>query len=294
MDYKDYYKILGVNKNATASEIKKAFRKLAVKYHPDKNQGDESLEEKFKEVNEANEVLGNPEKRKQYDKLGNNWKNARQQGSGSSYQGEPSDLFGEEGGFSDFFQSIFGRSHQEGRGSQNVKGRDYQTSIELTLEEAYHGASRIIQLNNQKIRITTKPGAYSGQSLRVKGKGEVSLAGGAKGDVYVKIKVLPHHLYQRKGNDLVYKLAIDLYTIVLGGDAKINTFSGPVKVNIPAGSQLDKIMRLKGKGMPIYGENEQRGDLLVRLKVIFPKQLSNEEKVLFQQLKNLKKETILN
>jgi len=308
MDYKDYYKILGVGKKATAAEIKKAYRKLAVKYHPDKNQGDKKAEEKFKEVNEANEVLGNPEKRKQYDEIGENWKYQQQSrqggadpsqyggqpgGGGYSYEGDPSEFFGGQGDFSAFFQNIFGNARGGGQ-QRKFKGQNYQAEMELTLEEAYHGTARILQLESKKIRITTKPGSYDGQTLRIKGKGAPGINGGVAGDLYIKLKVAPHHLYQRKGDDLIYSLNVDLYTAILGGKATVNTFSGPVSTTIPKGIQPGKMLRLKSKGMPLYGKKKKWGDLLVKIEVALPQHLSEKETELFQQLRELQQETSVN
>ena len=311
MDYKDYYKILGVDKKASQDEIKKAYRKLAVKYHPDKNPGDEAAEEKFKEINEANEVLGDPEKRQKYDELGENWQHFQQgggQGSGFDwsqwqqqpgggryyYEGGASD-FGDEG-FSDFFENIFGG--MGGRGGQRRraqgKGQDYEANMEITLEEAYHGTSRILQLQNQKIRINTKPGTQDGQKLRIKGKGAPGFNGGPAGDLFINVSVLPHSLYQRKGNDLIQKINVDLFTAVLGGKTEINTFSGPVKVTIPQGTQNDKTLRIKGKGMPLYGKKDQFGSMLVKININIPSNLSEEQKELFEKLRALEAEKTTN
>ncbi|RMG76946.1 MAG: J domain-containing protein [Bacteroidetes bacterium] len=309
MEYKDYYKILGVDKNATKDEIKKAYKKLAKKYHPDRNPGNKEAETKFKEINEAYEVLSDDEKRQKYDTLGENWRNFQQSGGqggfdwsqwtagndGGSYyyyEGDPSDIFGESG-FSDFFETIFGSgrrrsgfgSQQHTRQSRAFKGQDYKTDITITLEEAYHGTSRIINVNGNKIRINIKPGSYDGQKLKVKGKGAPGINGGENGDLYIHIHIPEHYLYQRKGDDLYQKINIDLYTAVLGGKAEVNTFTGPVKVKIPAGTQPGKKLRLKGKGMPKYNLPGQFGDMYVEVNVKIPTDLSAEEKELFEKLK---------
>lgn len=305
MDYKDYYKVLGVDKNASQAEIKKAFRKLAVKYHPDKNPGDIAAEERFKEINEANEVLSDPEKRQKYDELGANWKNFQQSGGANydwnqwqqqpggqsfHFQGDPSEMFG-EGDFSDFFQNIFGGGQGArggGRRTASYAGNDYRAEIELTLEEAYHGTNRVLQLENQKIRINTKPGTSDGQTLRVKGKGAPGLNGGPNGDLYLNIHVLPHHLYARKENDLYQNVSIDLYKAVLGGEIEVNSFTGPVRITLPAGVQNEHKLRLKGKGMPIYGKSNY-GDMFIIVKVIIPKNLSEKQRQLFKELQDLEK-----
>ncbi|MEQ8910331.1 MAG: J domain-containing protein [Vicingaceae bacterium] len=298
MEYKDYYKTLGVPKTATAAEIKKAFRKLAVKYHPDKNQGDKAAEEKFKEANEANEILSDPEKRKQYDELGANWKNRQQSANsaqsqqGYGYQGDPSQFYGSEGDFSDFFEHIFNQSRQGGGRRTAYKGQDLQGEMVLTFEEAYFGTSRIIQLDNQKIRIKTKAGSKDQQVLKIPGKGLAGMNKGTKGDLYVKLTVLPDHRYQRKGDDLVMPLNVDLYTAILGGKLTVATMKGNIKLTIPAGTQPDNLLRVKGKGMPVYNKKGNYGDLLVKVKVQIPKQLSVEEKELLKKLQQLKtKET---
>ena len=297
MDYQDYYHILGIKKTATEDEIKKAYRKLALKYHPDKNPGDKKAEEKFKQITEANEVLSDPEKRKQYDQLGENWRQYKQTGKQggfnwsqgfepggeSFYHGRTSDYF--TGDFSDFFNNLFGGGSR--RKKTAYKGTDYQTEIDLTLEEAYHGTTRILQIHNQKIRITTKPGTRDGQQLRIRGKGQAGVNGGPAGDLFVKINVGHHHLYERKGNDLTQTLTLDVYTAVLGGKVEINTFTGAVRVNIPPGTQNDKVLRLKNKGMPVYGKKGRFGDMLVKINIQIPTRLSQKERELFNELKQL-------
>lgn len=316
MNYKDYYEILGVGKEATAKEIKKSFRKLAAKYHPDKNQGDKAAEEKFKEINEAYEVLKDADKRQKYDTLGANWE-AYQQGGyqgnpfgqggfGQSssdgqtfyYQGDPSDFFQRTGGdqgadYSSFFESFFGGGGQfQQRQARPRKGRDMQAEMEITLLEAYQGSSRTFTLNGKNMRIQIKPGAYDGQKLRLKGKGHSGRNGGANGDLYLVIKLLKASNFEREGNDLVYQKTVDLYDAVLGGKVKVPTLEGTLlKVKIPAGSEPNKTLRLKGKGMPLYKTPTQHGDLLVKLKVEIPKDLSEQERKLFEQLRGLRKET---
>jgi len=304
MEYKDYYKTLGVDKKASQDDIKKAYRKLAVKYHPDKNKDNKSAEEKFKLINEANEVLSDPEKRKKYDTLGENWRQYEQAGSRPSggprsgngrsgpftYEGDFGDIFGEGGGsgFSDFFEQFFGRGATGGgRGgrSAHFKGQDYQTDMEITLEEAYHGTHRLIQLEDEKLRIATKPGVHDDQQLRVKGKG----GKGSKdnhGDLYVRVHVAPHPRYSRKSDDLYMAHTIDLFTAVLGGYTIVDTMSGQVKVKIDPGTQNGKTIRIKSKGMPVYGKTNQFGDLYVQLQVHVPEQLTDRQRELFEQLKS--------
>jgi len=293
MDYKDYYKVLGVDKKASPDEIKKAYRKLAVQHHPDKNPGNKEAEEKFKLANEANEVLSDPEKRKKYDELGENWqqyeRSANQEGGNPFGAAGGSQHFYTEGEGADFFEQFFGgRTGGSGRAqsrSANFRGGDYETEMEITLDEAYLGTSRIIQLENEKLKITTKPGAYTDQVLRIKGKGAKGSSEQHHGDLYVRIKVKPHPQFTRKGDDLNITHPIDLYTALLGGDAVVNTLSGQVKIKITEGTQNGKTIRLKGKGMPIYEESAKFGDLYVQLQVQIPEKLNDKQKELFNQIK---------
>ena len=304
MDFKDYYKILGVQKKATQEEIKKAYRKLAVKYHPDKNAGDKAAEEKFKEISEANDVLGDPEKRKKYDELGANWKYAQQQGKagadfgqyykqygdpggGFTYEGDPRDIFGGGGGFSDFFESIFGRGSGGRRRTAGLKGQDFSAETSISLEEAFHGTRRLITLEGQQLRIALKPGIAEGQTLRLKGKGAPGRNGGQPGDLYLTIHISPHPGYARKGDDLYYDVKIDLFTAVLGGKITIPTLQGDKKITIPEGTDSGKSLRLKQLGMPRYGKPDQYGDLYVKVDIEVPKNLSPEEKDLLMKLKSM-------
>lgn len=312
MQYKDYYKILGVSKNASQDEIKKSYRKLAVKYHPDKNPDDKNTEERFKEVSEAYEVLRDPEKRKKYDRLGANWKDYEHAGAGGFdfsraragapgggnyyFEGDLGDLFGDTGaggGFSDFFKAFFGdmggMQTGFGRGHRSVQGNDLRAEMDITLSEAYHGTSRILSVDGEKLRVNIKPGAYNGQELRIKGKGGRGMGGGIRGDLYVKIRIQPEKNYLLQGSDLVYKADVDLCTAVLGGKIEINSLAGKLNVQIPKGSQSGKKLRLKGKGMPVYGNPGTSGDLIVQLNVVIPEHLSQEEMNLFKKLKEIRK-----
>ncbi|MBJ2175684.1 J domain-containing protein [Aureibaculum sp. A20] len=308
MNYKDYYKTLGVKKDATSKEIKKAYRKLAAKYHPDKNPNDKTAEDKFKELNEANEVLSDKEKREKYDTLGSNWdayqntgdnwreyaNQANQRGSNSRYaQGDPSDIFGQgaAGGedFSSFFETFFG-----GRGNQSsFSGGDTKAEMPITLLEAYEGSKRTFEIHNEKLRITIKPGSYDGLQLKIKGKGQKGVKGGKRGDLYIILKVQPDARFKRRANDLIYNANVDLYTAILGGKIKVPTFSGSLNITVPKNSNTGKTLRLKGKGMPKYGKPSLYGDLLVKLNVSLPKNLTHEEENLFKELQKLhKKEPI--
>lgn len=297
---KDYYSILGVKKQATDEEIKKAFRKLAVKYHPDKNSGNKEAEEKFKEINEAYEVLSDPDKRKKYDQYGANWNqfNGAGQGphqynnagGGQYYQGDPGEFFGPGEDFSDIFGEFFNRTGAGAsgakRGSRKRKGQDYQSEMSISLEEAFHGTARVITLHEQKVRITLKPGAYSGLMIRLAGKGAPGANGGQPGDLYITIQVLPHAVYRREGDHIRQTVQVDLFTAVLGGEQEVNTLSGTLKIKIPTGTQNGKLLRIRGKGMPVYNMQGQTGDLLLEIQVLIPEQLTPEQQKLFRQLQS--------
>jgi curved DNA-binding protein len=308
MTYKDYYKILGVGKTATQDEIKKAYRKLANKYHPDKTKGDKAAEEKFKDINEANGILCDPVKRKKYDQFGADWKHyeeAGQQPGGfdwSKYTGgrsgqahtmsqeEFSAMFGDEG-IGNIFETIFGQQSggKSGRRSKERKGEDFEAETTLTLEEAYHGSDRLLKIQDQTIKITMKPGIADGQVLRVAGKGGRGSSGGPNGDLYITIRVAPHAEFQRRGNDLYCDRAVDLYTAVLGGKARIKTMKGAVNVDITRETQNGKILRLLGLGMPVYGTKNEFGNMYVTVVIKLPDRLSEQEVELFKQLLSLRK-----
>jgi len=306
MEFKDYYKILGVDKSATIDEIKKAYRKLAVKYHPDKNPGNKVAEEKFKELSEANEVLSNPEKRKKYDELGENWRQYENQGgqskggfdwsqyqSGGGQQYYSSGGFDNEEHFSDFFESIFGRGgFNDGGGGRRTaskrKGNDYQAEVALSLEEAYAGTTRLLEVNGEKLQMKFK-GVRDGQTLKIKGKGGQGVYGGERGDIYVTVHLPEHPHFERKGDDLYCDAPVELYTAVLGGKAPIRTMKGAINMDIPKETDNGKVFRLKGMGMPKFGKDNEFGDLYAKVKIILPKKLSEKEVELFQQLALLKK-----
>ena len=301
MDYKDYYKILSIDKKASQDEIKKAYRTLAVKYHPDKNPDNKAAEEQFKLANEANEVLGNPEKRKKYDELGENWQQYEKQGNQHAgtpfggnqggqyrYESNGNDSFDNQSDFSDFFEQFFsGGGKSAGRRTQNRRGGDYETEMEITLEEAHQGTSRTIQVDQEKLRITTKPGSYNDQQLRIKNKGAKGSSADLRGDLFVRIKVNNHPDFDRKGDDLFHTQTIDLYTAVLGGEVLVKTLSGQVKIKVAAGTQNGKSIRLKGKGMPIYDKKDIFGDFYLEIKVQIPDKLTDKQQELFEQLKEI-------
>ncbi len=303
MEFIDYYKVLGVSKNATQDEIKKAYRKLARKYHPDVNPGDKEAELKFKQINEANEVLSNPENRKKYDQYGKDWKHAEEfekarksqrsrAGSGwggthFTYEHHGGDF--SEADFSDFFESIFGHAYSRGgQRRRSFRGQDYQAELALTLEEAYTDHKRTIEVNGKKLRITVPAGIKDGQTIKLKGHGGPGVEGGPNGDLYITFRFIPHPLYTRKGNDLYMTHTIDLYTSLLGGKVKIPTLSGTVQVTIKPETPNGHKIRLKGKGYPVYKKPGQFGDLYVTLQVELPKNLSPQEKELFEKLRDLR------
>lgn len=301
MDYQDYYKTLGVDKKASQLEIKKAYRRLALKYHPDKNPDNKEAEERFKQISEANQVLSDPEKRSQYDQLGENWKHYQGTGKGrddfdwSRWGGTPRGTYQyrqggpgifDEADFSDFFNTIFGAGRQT-RGGGPFKGQDYRAQLQITLEEACFGASRVIKLEGEKLRLKIKPGVHDGQVLKVKGKGAADAGKGPRGDLYVNIHITAHPLYKRKGNDIHQTIKLDLYTAVLGDNIVISTLTGKVKLKVPPGTQNGKTMRLKGKGFPKYGKKDQSGDLLIKVEIVLPENLTEEQQGLFRKLKEL-------
>jgi len=305
---KDYYSILGVKKDATDDEIKKSYRKKAVKFHPDKNPGNKEAEEKFKELNEAHEVLSDPDKRKKYDRFGENWNRVDESqadgggqyqyspGGGQTfyYEGDPSEFFGQEEDLSDLFE-MFGRqskassagsSRSKRAGSNRFKGQDLHAELAITLEEAYEGTAKIFEINNQKIRIKLKPGTYEGLIIRLPGKGTPGSNEGPNGDLYITIHVLPHPIYERDGDNIKMVIPVDLFTAVLGGEKEVTTLAGKIKVKIPPGTQNGKILRIPGKGMPLYDQPGSYGDLLLEIRVQIPEKLTDQQKELFTQLQS--------
>ena len=305
---RDYYEILGVSKSATPEEIKKAYRKLANKYHPDKNKGDKSGEEKFKDINEANGILSDPVKRKKYDQFGADWKQYEESGqqpggfdwskytggrSGQEHtmsQEEFNAMFGEEG-IGNIFETIFGQQGggRSGRRSKASKGEDFEAETTLTLEEAYHGSTRLLKVHDQTIKITMKPGIADGQVLRVAGKGGRGSNGGSNGDLYITVRIAPHDEFQRRGNDLLCERTVELYTALLGGKAMIKTIKNTVNVDIPKETQNGKVLRLLGLGMPVYGAKNEFGNMYVTVIVHLPEYLSEQEIDLFKKLSLLRK-----
>jgi curved DNA-binding protein len=312
VDYKDYYKILGLDKSATKDQIKKAYRKLAREYHPDVNPNNPEAEQRFKEVNEAHEVLSDDEKRQKYDQLGADWQRYQQaggpgrsqstggfdwsqyaQGGAGGFGGFSSDAGGFEGAdFSDFFSSIFG-GMGGGRASGGTRpgaGQDYQAELELTLEEAYKGGPRTITVNGKNLRLTVQPGVEDGQTIRLRDQGAPGRNGGPNGCLYITFRILPDPRYTRTENDLTMDVPVSIYKALLGGEQIVDTLSGPVKIKIKPETQNGTRLRLRGKGFPVYKQAGQYGDLYLRLTLTLPQNLSNQEKELVQQLAALRGE----
>ncbi len=313
MEYKDYYKILGVDKDASAEDIKKAYRKLAVRYHPDKNPDNPQAAEKFREITEAHEVLGDPEKRKKYDALGSDWKRFQQNGAGNwgdwfnqygnnyrgagdytSYSAGAEDIFENLGGFSDFFESIFGGGGFAGstghrRARRPRKGGDYEADLHISLEEAANGANKTIQVGDKKLRIRIAPGTVSGQRLRLAGQGGQGIAGGPKGDLFITIHIDKHPHFEQHDRDLIYTMDVDLYTALLGGKKQFQLLNGKkINLTIPAETDNGTLLRIPGKGMAAT-DGRQSGDLLVKVQIRIPHNLKDDEKELIRQLAEKRK-----
>ena len=297
MAYIDYYKILGLEKSASADDIKKAYRKLARKYHPDLNPNDKTANKHFQEINEANEVLSDPEKRKKYDEYGENWQHAEQYeqskraqqqqqpfGSGA-YQGGFSDAGFGGADFSDFFASMFGSAgRSSSRGSNRFKGQDLQAELEIGLLDAYSTHKRTITVNGKNLRITIPAGIANGQVIKLKGQGMPGTNGGSNGDLFITFNIMEHPIYKRLQDDLYISHEVDLYTAILGGETTVETPGGKVKLKLPAGTQNGTKVRLKGKGFPVYKKEGEFGHLYVTYQVKLPTQLSERQRELFEEL----------
>ena len=298
MAFIDYYKILGIKKTATEKEIKNVFRKLARKYHPDLNPDNKEAERKFKEINEANEVLSNPENRKKYDKYGKDWEHGeafekaqrQQQSQGQSRPRGSSrgDFSGED--FSDFFESMFGgaRSSSSRGRSPKFKGQDYNAELHLELKDVYETRQQVLTVNGNNIRLTIPAGVENGQVIKIKGKGGEGLNGGPNGDLYIKFVINNHTQFKRDGNHLYADVDLDLYTSILGGEIMVNTFSGKVKLKVSPETQNGTKVKLKGKGFPVYKKEGQFGDLIITYQLRLPTNLSEQEKDLFKALQKLR------
>jgi curved DNA-binding protein len=293
--YIDYYKILEIDKNSSQEEIKKAYRKLARKYHPDLNQNDKDAKSKFQQINEANEVLSDPEKRKKYDQYGKDWEHAdefekaqqsRQQYQGSTGTGYSGTQF--EGDFSDFFESMFGGSARTGRNSQvKFRGEDYTTELHLNLLDAFETHKQTLSVNGKNIRITIPAGIENGQNIKIAGNGGPGINGGPNGDLYITFLISNHPVFKRSGSDLVATVNLDLYTAVLGGEITVDTLNGKVKLNVKPETQNGTKIKLKGKGFPVYKNEGMFGDLYLTFSILIPKNLTAEQKELFIKLSKL-------
>ncbi len=300
MDFVDYYKTLGVSKTATQDEIKKGYRKLARKLHPDVNPNDKDAHKKFQQINEANEVLSDAEKRKQYDQYGKDWKHAdqfekakQQQGrkgfSGSPFGGGSGDYTytsGDDSEFSDFFESLFGGSKSR-RSQSKYRGQDFNAELHITLSDAAKTHKQTLTINGKNVRITIPAGVENGQVIRLKGYGSEGVNGGPNGDLLITFVMKNDTEFRRDGNDLHKNEEIDLYTALLGGEKTIDTISGKIKLKVSAGTQNGTKIRLKGKGFPIYKKEEEFGDLYVTWNVKLPTDLTEKQKELFTELSKL-------
>ncbi|MGW8142846.1 MAG: DnaJ C-terminal domain-containing protein [Anaerolineales bacterium] len=317
MEYKDYYKVLGVGRNATEDEIKRKYRKLALEYHPDRNTGDKAAEEKFKEINEAYQVLGDPKKRDRYDRLGESYNSWQQRGGtpggfnwdewfvhnprGGNVRvevGDFGDLFGDSGlgNFSDFFRNIFGGMSNTGTTQRTSRGsktrtvprpQSFQQNVTISLQEAFQGTTRKIDIDNRTKEVIIPPGARTGTKIRVS-EAITTSPNGMKSDLYLVIEVAEDKRFERKQDNLYTNVDVDLYTAVLGGEIKVPTLSSNVVLSIPPGTQPGQNFRLSGRGMPNLKNNKKSGDLYVKVNVQVPRKLSSKEKELFSELRNLK------
>lgn len=292
MEYKDYYKILGVSRDASLDDIKRAYRKLALQYHPDRNPGNKQAEERFKEINEAYQVLSDPQKRARYDQLGESYARWAQSGAPGDFDWSAwtqpgavdlEDLFG-EGMFSDFFRAIFGGMgvNLGGRRTGRVVTPRYEQPVAITLREAYSGTKRYLEIGGRRIEVSIPAGARNGTKIRLRGVGPAG-PNGQLTDVYLVIQVMDDPLFERKGDDLYTQTSIDVFTAMLGGEAEVVAPDGKLLLTIPPGTQPDQLFRLAGRGMPLLKDPQHKGDLYVRVKVQIPKQISPRQRALLEE-----------
>ncbi|WP_340066772.1 J domain-containing protein [Ascidiimonas aurantiaca] len=290
MEFIDYYEVLGIAKNATQEEIKKAYRRLARKHHPDVNPNDKDAQKRFQQINEANEVLSDPEKRKKYDEYGKNWEHAEEfekaKRAQKQYQ-EPFTYSGQASGadFSDFFEAMFGRGFSSGSRQTRFRGQDYNAELSLSLSEVYRTHKRVITINGKNIRITIPAGIENGQTIKIGGYGGPGEGGGSAGDLYITFAIVNDTPFKREGDALYKTEEVKLTTAVLGGEIIIDTFDGKAKLKIAAGTQNGTVVKLKGKGFPKYKKEGQFGDLFITWKIKIPENLTPEQEELFKELK---------
>jgi curved DNA-binding protein len=314
MQYRDYYEILGVSRDASDKEIRQAYRRLARKYHPDKNPNDAAAEEHFKAINEANEVLTDPQKRRKYDLLGASWQQWQRTGRNAEdlnfarwFSADPpaerwpgaGSMDGwsgaQQGEFSDFFRSVFGDGHAQPRKhwrqaqGRTRRGRDYHQVVSISLEEAYHGTSRVLVVNGSRLEASIPAGSQTGLRVRLTGKGGPGIGSAPAGDLLLDIQVAPHAVYTRRENDLYCQVPVDLYTAILGGEVRVSTLKDAVRLKIPPGTQPGSSFRLRGQGMPVLREPGRHGDLFVQVQVGLPRELSEKERELFEELAVLRR-----
>jgi len=295
MAFIDYYKILGIAKTANEKDIKKAYRKLARKYHPDLNPNDKVAEKKFKEVNEANEVLSHTKNRKKYDQYGEHWEHAEEYEKAKQHQGQRQSQYQtsedfSDGDFSDFFETMFGRSSSKSNQSRQVKfkGQDFNVELQLNLKDVYTTHKRTLTVNNKNIRITIPAGIENGQTIRIKGHGGKGINGGPNGDLYIQFSIVNNTKFKRDSDNLHLTIDLDLYKALLGGEITVNTFDGKVKLTVKPETQNGTKIKLKGKGFPKYKRENQFGDLFITYQIKVPTNLSAEEKKLLTKLSKLR------
>jgi len=307
MEFIDYYKILEVNKTASDADIKKSYRKLARKYHPDLNPNDANAKKKFQQINEANEVLSDPEKRKKYDKYGKDWQHGeeyekarrhqqqQQQQNYGGYSGyQDSSRFGGEEDFSDFFESMFGGAGGASgfggkKGKTKYRGQDVNAELHLDLKDVYATQKQTLTINNKKIRLTIPAGVENGQTIKISGHGGPGVNGGPNGDLYITFSITNSTKFKRDGSNLYLVHDLDIYTAILGGETMVETFTGKVKLKVPAETQNGAKVKLKGKGFPVYKHEGNFGDLFVTYNIKIPTGLSEKEKELFEALAKFRK-----
>ncbi|SDL82254.1 curved DNA-binding protein [Salinimicrobium catena] len=310
MEFIDYYKVLGLDKSATKSDIKKAYRKLARKYHPDLNPNDTAAQKKFQQINEAHEVLIDPEKKKKYDQYGKDWQHAEEfekaRAQQEQYQRQYSGGFGGrsaggfsggfegaegfgQGDFSDFFESMFGGATRGGRRTTRFRGQDYNAELHLNLTDVYKTQKQTLTINGKNIRLTIPAGVENGQTIKIKGYGGEGVNNGPKGDLFITFAIANNTDFKREGSNLYKEVELDMFTAALGGEITVSTFDSKVKLKVKPETQNDTTVKLKGKGFPVYKKEGQFGDLYITYKIKIPTNLSTREKELLQELQKLRK-----